>query len=221
MHELTTPEAESQAEAPKIVFDEAQKERINSIVSEASKRAGSEARAEAKRLQDELDKLRTQAPPPDADAALELRTTKAQLEALKKETQDNTLKTALLAAVSAEGPFDANLCADLLRQNAKLQDGRVVFLDPSTGEVQLGADFNPVTAAEAARQLSAARPYLIRGRVMGGAGSRLAETQSTAVPLSTLFGKDSDGGAANRLALHNPQKYRELRRQAQANGLVR
>lgn len=220
MPEPITPETEPQAETPKVVFDDAQKARVNEIVAEATRRAGREARAEAARLKTELETLqRTQAPPPAADLSLELATAKAELSSLRTAQEEATIKAALVSAVSAENPFDPALCADLLRQNAKVVDGRVVFLD-ADGNVRLGADFNPLDAAAAARELAQARPYLIRGQVKGGVGSKLSEAPVNVVRLEELFGPKSDGGKANALAMRDPRRYQELRRQAREKGLV-
>ena len=216
---VTTTTTET-PEAPKPVqFDDLQKARINEIISDAVKRAGAEARAEAKRLQDELDTLkRTQAPAPDQ--SVELQATKAELAAMRKEQAESALKGTLLSAVSGMGFFDPKLGADLLAQNAKLRDGKVVFVNEA-GEVELGSDFNPLTPSGAATRLAEQRPYLVRGDVKGGSGSVLADRVSTPpLKLEDIFGARSSGAAANALAMRSPAEYRRLKSLAQQRRLI-
>jgi hypothetical protein len=47
-----------------------------------------------------------------------------------------------------------------------------------------------------------------------------ASRAETGPKLEDLFGKNSNGAAANQLGLRNPAKYRELRAQAVKAGLL-
>jgi len=117
--------------------------------------------------------------------------------------------------------FDPKLGVDLLKQNARLVEGKVVFFD-ADGNPAMGPNFSPLTPAQAAHQMASERPYLCRSMVKGGIGSTPANrVPDSTVKLEDLFGPRSDGGAANRLAMRDPLQYRELRRRAVEKGLVR
>jgi hypothetical protein len=204
----------------KIVFSDDQKQRINEIVAESSRRAGSEARLEAARLKTELEALqRTQTPPASEAASVELRTVKAELESVRREQLESKLHSELLAAVSTEPFYDVKLAADLLKQSAKIIDGKVVFCGPD-GQTRLGADYNPLTPAEAARELASQRPWFVRGRVMGGSGSLPSQgAPVNTTKLEDLFGPHSDSGKANALAMRDKPTYEKLKRLARQKGL--
>jgi hypothetical protein len=214
-------ETEQEQKPAKIVFDEAQKLRVNEIVREASARAGSEARAEAARLKTELEAARrAQTPPaPSADVTLELATTRAELAALRSAQEESAVKDSLRAACGTAF-IDPDLAVQILRAGVKVVNGKPVPVD-SDGNERLGSDFNPMSLKEYAQELAAQKPFLARGQVRGGVGSTPSQAAPSAGPrLEDLFGPKSDGGAANRLALHDPQKYKSLRKLAVEKGLL-
>jgi hypothetical protein len=80
-----------------------------------------------------------------------------------------------------------------------------------------------MSVSELACELAAAKPFLARSFVKGGAGS--VPSQGTApapLDLKRYFGKGSSAGAEeiNRLAIHDKTAYKRLRAQAVKEGLL-
>jgi hypothetical protein len=186
------PEPEQGQKPAKITFDAAQKERINTIVREATARAGAEARQEAARLKAELDAARrTPTPPaPSADLSVELATTRAELASLRSAQEENSIRDSLRRAVGTEF-IDPDLAVQILRAGVKVVNGKPVPVD-ADGNERLGADFNPMSLKEYARELAAQKPFLARSKALGGAGSKLADSMpSTGPRLEEYFGPSS------------------------------
>ncbi|MGD0774839.1 MAG: hypothetical protein ABSC05_18650 [Candidatus Solibacter sp.] len=203
------------AAPPKVTFDDAQKARINEIVKEASARAGAEARAEVARLKAALP-----AEPQSTDALLRLAQAEAELAALKSEAAESRVREVLHAAVSKQPFFDGQLASEILRSSVRLIDGKPVVVDAS-GTPRLNSEFREMSLSEAVEELATAKPFLVRGQLKGGVGSVMAASRAETGPkLEDLFGKNSNGAAANQLGLRNPAKYRELRAQAVKAGLL-
>lgn len=220
--EIIAPELkpEMQPEPVKVVFDEAQKARINEIVKEASKRAGVEARAESERLRKELEGRKTNTPPAE-ETVLQLAETRAELASIKAAAAESQLKGELLQAASAENFIDASLAADLLARSVKIVGGKPVVVDPSTGEQRLGANFEPMTLKEAMADLARQKSFLVHGRTRPGSGSTpTISNQSNSPKLEDLFGRKSNGAAANTLAMRDPGQYRRLKSLAREKGLI-
>src|SRR5260370_20260711 len=138
---------ETPGEPQKVVFDDAQKARINEIVKEATARAGAEARAETARL-----KEAAAAAPQSTDALLKLAEAQAELTTLKSESQEAKLQSALQKAVSSTPFFDPILATSVLRSSIRLVDGQPVVID-ANGAPRLGPDFNPMTLSDLAIEL--------------------------------------------------------------------
>jgi hypothetical protein len=210
---VETPPAEPQ----KVTFDEAQKARINEIVKEASARAGAEARAEVARLKAALPQ-----DPQSTDALLRLAETQAELITLKSEAAEHKISEVLHKAAGTQDFFDKELASQILRSSVRMIDGKPVVVD-GTGTPRLNSsDFTPMSPADLAKELAEQKKFLVRSGFVGGAGSvqNSSPSQANTVHLSTLFGKDSDGGAAQRLALRSPAAYRAARAEAVKQGLL-
>lgn len=215
---VVTPPVET-PEPEKVTFSDEQKARINEIVREASARAGAEARAETERLRKLVPA--TPAEPQSTDTLLRLAEAQAELTSLKSAAAENQISQVLHKAVAKENFFDNDLAAQILRSSVKMVDGKPVIVDAS-GAVRLNANFDPLTPAEAAFELATVKPYLVRSGFVGGSGSVSGggPRAETGPALETIFGRNSDGGAANRLAMRNPKAYAAMKVRARAAGLV-
>jgi hypothetical protein len=151
---------------------------------------------------------------------VELATTRAELSALKAAQQETAIRDTLRAAVGNDF-LDGELAANILRSSIKLVDGKTVVVDGS-GQVRLGPTLDVMTVTELAKELQTSKPFLVRSRIVGGLGSSQSQSMSTSTgpKLEDLFGPRSNGGAANRLALQNPQAYRAMRARAKEQGLL-
>jgi hypothetical protein len=211
---------ESSPARPK--FDEAQKLRINEIVADATKRATAESRAEAARLKAELDS-RPAAPASTDDAELRTRLALAEREcdALKQANTEASVMAHIRSAIGDEF-VDSDLAANLLRQSVKMVDGKPL-LTSSDGSPALNASFEPLTLQEAAANLAAQKPFLVRSTLKGGAGSLPSSQpafQTESVAIHKLWGPNGDCVARNNLAMTRPNEYRQLRQAAKNAGLV-
>ncbi len=221
--ESAAPAAEEQAPNEKIVFDEKQQARINELLREAQGRSAREVRAENKRLQLELESARKAPTPaePSADVLIRLAQAESERDSLRASAQDATIKATLQDAVASENFCDPALAAQILKSSVRLIDGKATVIDPATGEPQLNASFEPVTVAEAAKNLAKAKPFLVRSNYRPGSGSTPSMgSPSTQPRLEDLFGPKSNGGLANKLSLSDPRRYRQLRAIAQEKGLL-
>lgn len=215
MADHTPTETPVEQVAPKVVFDDAQKARINEIVKEASARAGAEARAEVERIKAEKPIAEQ-----STDALLKLAEAQAELSSLKSEAQESKVRDVLHAAVAKQPFFDGELAAQILRSSVKVVDGKPTVVD-SNGTIRLNASFEPMTPADLAEELARTKPFMVRSTLQFGAGSVMATSRGeTGVKLEDLFGKNSNGAAANRLSMTDMPKYKRMRKAAQAQGLI-
>jgi hypothetical protein len=208
------------AEPAKVVFDDAQKARIQDIIRESSATAGREARLEVARLQAELATAKLQAPTAD-DTVLRLATANAELVSLRTEKQEAGIQDALRAATGGNLFLDAELAAQLLRGSVKLISGKPTPVD-SDGNPRLNAAFNQMTVTELAQELAASKPFLARGTTVSGTGSIPSQgiRSHETTPIEAIFGRTSDGPTAHRLSINNPREYARLRTIARGKGLI-
>jgi hypothetical protein len=209
-----TPPAEAQ-EPQKVTFDDAQKARINEIVKEASARAGAEARAELARVKATLPPVEQ-----SADALLKLAEAQSELASLKAEATEAKVREILNHAVSKESFFDPELASQILRSSIKVIDGKPTVVD-STGTPRLDAEFNPMSPETLAKELASTKRFLVKGELRAGTGSVMSTQRGETGPaLETIFGKHSNGAAANRLAMKDIGLYRRLREKARSEGII-
>jgi hypothetical protein len=225
--EIVTPAPSDTTPAPvaeqdgKITYTPEQQAHLNEVIKEAQGRAARELRAENARLKAELDAAK-RTPSPAADSTetlLRLAQVERERDELRAAQHESTVNSALLSA-AGNLFIDPALATRLMRDNVKVIDGKVVPVD-ETGNVRLNNSFEPMTLKDLAIELGTQRPYLARGEVRGGSGSTPSNRPlDTGVSLERLFGRNSNGAEANKLAMHNPQKYRELRALARERGLI-
>lgn len=213
-----TPVEQAQ-QAQKVTFDDAQKARINQIVADASRRAGEEARAEADRLKRELDAAKAIQTPVD-NSALELATTKAELSALKRDQQESALLASLRSA-AGDLFLDSELGTRLMRDSVRVGADGAPYVVGADGAPALNSAFEKMSLRELAQQVANQRKYLARGEVKPGSGSTPSLGNFSSAPrLEDLFGPNSNGGLANKLALKSRSEYLRLRQLAHQKGLI-
>jgi hypothetical protein len=211
---------------PKVTFTPEQQVRLDEIIRESQGRAGREAREEAARLRQELAALRAATPHPDdtgtRELASQLAEANAERSALKQANSEAQIMSHL-RAVSGEF-VDIELAARIMREQVKNIDGKTVVVD-SDGHARLNASYEPMTTAELAAELVAAKPFLARGRMSGGSGSvpDTAGPTTSSHQLEKLFGRNQERDAAkklNAMAIRDPRRYQALKAQARAKGLI-
>jgi hypothetical protein len=205
----------------KVTFDARQQEKVNDLIRKAQGRAARELREELARVQLELAAVKQTAPQADQGTqmlATELAATKAERDALARERQDTNI-TEHLRRAAGDQFVNQDLAVNLMRQNVRVVDGKPVVIGPD-GNPRMNASLDQMTLQDLATELTVQHPYLARGTVRPGTGSTPASTGVPPVQLDKLFGKGSNAAEINRLALHDPEKFRRLRRQARQEGLI-
>jgi hypothetical protein len=100
---------------------------------------------------------------------------------------------------------------------------KFIVLGDDGGE-RLGVDGNSLTVSAFLKEFGVSNSYLVRGDVKTGVGSaenqRPYTTTTERDRLKAIFGKGSSCKAANDMAMHDPQKYKTLKREARALGIV-
>jgi hypothetical protein len=209
---IVTPETPE-----KVTFSEVQQARVNEIIRDAMARAGSEARTETARVTAELAAAKL----PGTEDAVKLATANAELGSLRAEKAEASVAAVLRAAVGTTTFFDPELASQILRSSIKIVEGKPVVIGQD-GQPRLNASFDPMSPAELAQELAASKPFLVRGTVGPGLGSsqRSDAVSHERIPLESIFGRGSDGGAANRLAMRSPKEYQRLKLAAREKGLI-
>ena len=210
--------AEPTEHAEKVTFSDAQQSKLEAIVREVSGRVAHDLRQENAQLKREVEAAK--AATPAADTAVELATTRAELEALKRAQRETRVTETLRSAVGSEF-LDRDLAVDILRSRVKVDaDGKVAVVS-ADGAAALNKQFQPMSLKEAAEALGREKPFLVRGTVKGGVGSTPSQGAAPqTVRLEDLFGRHSKGSMANQLAIKSPGEYRRLRALAAQRGLI-
>lgn len=226
----------------KIQFTEAQQAKIDSIVKERMAAAGREAREEAERARAELRALKLQlgvtvpveipgadgdGTPPAVSASpvpdtSELESLRSELSTLKKQRETDVVRNALITASQKEGAIDPEVMAMLLSKSVAVDEHGNLQVVSEAGTPRLGADFTPLSVESLVKEFAESRPFLIRGQVKPGTGS--SESMGSYRPqvrLDSIFGAKSDARKAMALKREDPERYRQLREAAKAQGLLR
>jgi hypothetical protein len=215
--EIRADESIAPAPEERPTYTEAQQKHIESLIRSSMGRA-------AHGLREELAVTRAEAAITEAELALyksaanpELAATRAQLAtetvartAAEQRELDARKNAALFEACQAENIIAPKDAVKLLSDSVVWKDGALVSAEGGEPLASLARDF------------AASRPHLVRSSVRAGIGSSAAERPfNTGAPkLESLFGKGSDGAAANRLALRDPKEYGRLRALAREKGLL-
>lgn len=216
---VVTPPTEP-VEPQKVTFTPEQKDRINEIVKNASARAGIEARAETERLRKLIPANPTEPQSTDTATLLRLAQAESELSTLKAQAQESALSEVLHKAANTQPWFDPTIAESILRNSVRVVEGVARVYDAS-GAVRLNSSFEPMSPAEAAAELAESKKFLVRSEMHFGSGSVMNTHHEEPGPkLETIFGRNSDGGAANRLAMKSPKTYAAMKVRARAAGLI-
>jgi hypothetical protein len=228
MPEPNEVKTELQTAPAKVTFSEAQQQKIDELIRSAMGRAGNEARATAARLEAEAEVLRGEVARLTGDKS-GLETT---LEAKQRETTSAKAETIAVKKQNAITEAGAKYNFYNPAQLAKLTgdeitwNGKQFVVLGEDGTPRVGVDGStPLSVDEFFREFATKNPHLVKGDVKPGIGSREAQqpphrTLGEKEKLAKLFGRGSDGKAANDLALSDPNEYKRLRHNARRIGLI-
>jgi hypothetical protein len=224
-----TPVTPEPTPPAKVTFTAEQQSKIDELIRAAMGRSARDIREQAAKLQEEKDAAIAAAEVLKSELAA-LRGDKSGLEKESKTAKQELAKVkkqALLAeAASKHGFVDA-------KQVTKLVDDQIVF-DPASnqfhvinedGSVRTGLDGStPLSLDTYFSEFAAQNSHLVRGTVRAGVGSgENARPYAPTTQIDTLkaiFGKGSSSQKANQIAMADPLRYKQLRREARAAGLI-
>lgn len=191
----------------------ATKQRLESTQTPTGK---SDAKGDADALKAQIDEMKAAS----QTAKAELEASEHEIQSLRAEALNTKRDAALHAALSKHAFFNAEMVAEVLRDDVQVEDGRVIV--KGKNGPRLNHRLEPMTLDELCAEFAAKNPYMVRGELRGGIGS--SEAQKSALgdgpKLEELFGRNSNAELANRLAQKNIAEYRRLKAQAQAKGLL-
>jgi hypothetical protein len=211
----------------KVTFDEKQQAKLEELLAKARSESAKALRLERDAYKAELERERAAKllPQQEADALAEtsakLAKAREELAGIEATKLQGVKDAALRAAAEDAAAIDPAVFAQLMQNHVVFSDGAFLVVNPKNSAPRLNAHGEPMTVGELAAELAERHKYMIKGTVRGGSGSFPASGAPVeSIPLESLFGPRSDGGAANRLALRNPAEYRRLRQQAREKGLI-
>lgn len=142
----------------------------------------------------------------------------------KSETLKVKKEVAMHKAVSKLQFVDPSMVQKLTDDSVKFDEAKGKFIVISeSGTEKLNSSMEPMSLEEFYKDFAANNPYLVRAEARGGAGSSQSQSGLSSngkYELKQIFGKGSNPGLANKLALENPQEYQRMRAAAKENGLV-
>jgi hypothetical protein len=209
-----------------IQFDERQQQLLDSvIIPKAMGRAAKDVRAELAATKEKLAiaeaALKAQSPNSTETERLkaELELARAESASVKAAAAEATRVADIERLATKHGVIDAPLLRAAIGDRVQRQaDGSYTILDDT------GTPRDGVTLDQFINEQAEARPYLVRGQVIpgaGGQGSNASVSQiSSAIPLESIFGPKSDARLANQLAIRDNKKYQQLKVLARQKGLV-
>jgi hypothetical protein len=228
MSEQTPVQTPEQTPPAKVTFTPEQQVRIDSLIRESMGRAGNEARATAARLEAEAEVLRAEVARLRGDrAGLETNLTAKDKEA--KAAKDEVIavrKTNAITEAGAKYNFYDPAQLGKLTSDEISWDGKKFAVLGEDGTPRVGLDGStPLSVDEFFREFATKNPHLVKGDIKPGIGSREAQqppqrTLGEKEKLSRLFGRHSDGKAANDLAMSDPNEYKRQRHIARRLGLI-
>jgi hypothetical protein len=191
---------------------------LDGVIKKAMGKAGADARAEAERLRQENERLKTVVS--GTGSADELERTKGLLAEERLRNQqvlDASIRQqrdlVIAEQASQHGFVDAETLQRLTRQNLRhnAETGSFEVVDDN-GLPKMNGAGEPMSVTEFFRDYGDRKPYLQRGIVKPGQGS----VPSQGVPLPTedwhkYFGPRSDARAANALAMRDKRAYNRLK----------
>jgi hypothetical protein len=221
------PELDNEVKHPKITFSPEQQLKVDELIRESMGRAGSDARATAARLQAEMTVLQTELATLKGDkSGLESSLTLKEKEA--KAAREETISVKKQNVIQEAGAkfnfYNPAQLAKLTSDEIKWDGTKFVVLGED-GSPRLGLDGStPLSVDEFFREFATKNPHLVKGEVKPGIGSRENQLPHPTIgekeKLAKLFGRGSDGKAANDLALSDPNEYKRQRHVARRLGLI-
>jgi len=209
-----TGETQETQRAAKVVFDEAQQEKVNLLIREAMGRAGREARTEAAALRKEVETLRS-----------ELGKTQTDAKAVTEQARE-TAKRGMIESLGAKLNYvKPEQLTKLVGEHVVWSDEHKVYVTKNVdGTVVTDASGKPASIESYLTAFASENGHLIRGDVKPGVGStesrQWSGTPDPTSELRKLFGRGSNAMAANALAQRNPAEYKRLKEQARRQGLI-
>jgi hypothetical protein len=213
-------QAQNNNEAPhsKVTFSPEQQQRIDEIVRDAMGRSGREVRLKAEQLQQELDAARQAV----ADIHEQSRTKDKELAATLAIASDQKLTIAIEKAAKDANFVSMDAVRRLTSGNVKYDHtGNIIVVDDK-GNQLLNSEHQPMTLQEFYQNYAATHAFLVKSDVKGGAGSAPSSQHGSrdTIRLEQVFGRGSSAELANKLAQSDPIRYRTLKAQARAQGLI-
>jgi len=185
-----------------------------------------DAKGDVEALQAQIAEMRTVTDGVKAEAAR----LKAAAELKAKEAQDarelvSNYKrdAAIREAAGKVGFYDPADVATATSASVSWDEDRKSFVVIENGTVRLNNAIEPMSLEEYYQEFAAKKPYLVRGDVKGGAGSKLGDRPLSSDgkhELADIFGPKADGGKANALKKSNPAEYARLKVLAKQSGLI-
>ncbi|SRR6266404_1722569 len=222
------PELDNEVKPPKITFSPEQQLKVDELIRESMGRAGNDARATAARLQAEMTVLQTELATlkgerTGLESSLTLKDKEAQ--AARNETIAVRKQNIIQDAAAKLGFFNPSQVAQLTDKDVQWDAGKQKFIVlGEDGTERLGIDGNPLTVDGYYKEFASKNTHLVRGDVKPGVGSSENKipysTLGEKEKLAKLFGRGSDGKAANDLALSDPNEYKRQRHVARRLGLI-
>jgi len=222
------PELDNEVKPPKITFSPEQQLKVDELIRESMGRAGNDARATAARLQAEMTVLQTELATlkgerTGLESSLTLKDKEAQ--AARNETIAVRKQNIIQDAAAKLGFFNPSQVAQLTDKDVQWDAGKQKFIVlGEDGTERLGINGNPLTVDGYYKEFASKNTHLVRGDVKPGVGSSENKipysTLGEKEKLAKLFGRGSDGKAANDLALSDPNEYKRQRHVARRLGLI-
>lgn len=184
------------------------------------------ANADVAALQSQFDDLKKI----QQQTAEENRLSKQQAQAKDKEVaeaREETIKVrkqnAIQSAAAKHNFVDPEMLTKLVGDSIKWEGDKFVVLSEG-GTVRLNAALDPMTMDEFFSDYASKKPYLVKGDVKSGAGSKVSASYQVTgdqfVKASDIFGKGSNSKLANEIGLKNPALYKSMKEQAKTAGLI-
>lgn len=187
-----------------------------------------EANEDVAQLQSQIDEMKT-ASKSTADELKRLgdvaKAKDAEIEKARNETVAVRKQNAIQAAATEHNFFNPQVVSKLTEDKIKWDSEKSKFVVLNDeGGVRLNSTLDPMTLGEFFKEFAASNPYLVRGDVKPGVGSkensRYDVSSNGQIDVKTVFGKGSDSKKANELGMKNPQEYKRLKAVAKAAGLI-
>ncbi len=196
------------AEPTSITFSPEQQERINRIVEDRLSRSNRELKEQLEELRGQKAALEGRSSG-EGNTDAEIQRLSGELDNAQGEVEALRKRSAIQDALRNIAFHDPAEVAEAIESRVRFDKalGRHVILNPS-GVPTLNNALEPMTVDEYVRDYAARKPWTIRSKEDGAVKS---DSRSDASTAKRIFGKNSDGNLANKLAQKNIAEYRRLK----------